>query len=229
MNDKIKSLIIVIGAIVLQTTVYYTGRQFGSRAYLLGNTIDLKIPYISGFVYFYISWYILIFLVPYMISRYDQESFFKHMTTLALSLFITLIAFIAFPTTMERYVITTNTLNDQIVKAIYAKGSVLCCAPSLHILLTSLFMFPIFKNTAIPNLFKICTYIVSIGIILSTVLIKQHVFIDIPISIFVNVICWAVVDKFRLQRYLKEIYFSHLGQGKARVDGSPPSAGASEA
>ena len=229
MNDKIKSLTIVIGAVILQTTIYYTGRQLGSRAYLLGNTLDLKIPYISWFVYFYISWYILIFLVPYMISRYDKEIFFKYITTLVLSLFITLIAFIAFPTTMERYVIATNTFNDQIIKAIYAKGSVLCCSPSLHILLTSLFMFPIFRNAAIPNLFKICTYIMSIGIILSTVLIKQHVLIDIPTSIVVNIICWTVVLKFKLQRYLKEIYYSHPGQGKARIDGSPPSAGASEA
>lgn len=206
MNDKVRSAAVVICAVILQTTIYYTGRLFGSGAYPVGSALDSKIPYISGFIYLYVSWFILIFLIPYMISRYDKESFFKHMTALALSLFITLIIYIAFPTIMERYVITTDTFNDRIVRAVYAKGSVLCCAPSLHILLATLFVFPVFRNDAIPDLFKIFTYTMSLGITLSTVFVKQHVLIDIPASMIVNILSWIVVGRFGLQRYLKEIY-----------------------
>ena len=206
-KNNLYDLILVIISVLYNCFVYSFGRMFPDRAILVGNALDLKIPYVGFFIYFYISWYLFIVLIPYLISFYDKDRFHKYLTMIFISLTVSLVIYILFPTVMIRtnLDLLTNSFTDKVVKFIYGVGSVNACAPSLHVLLASGYMLPLIGTKKIPVWLKILGLLSGTLIILSTVLVKQHVLIDLVVAISINVVSWIVVCKFKLDRFLKKV------------------------
>ncbi len=204
-NNFINFLLIVF-TIILNTFVYRVGRLFPYRATIVGTSLDLEIPYVGWFIYFYISWYILIFLIPYLVSFYDKKVFYKYITMITISLFISLIIYLLFPTQMIRYNLDLLTLSftDRLVALIYKLGSTLACIPSLHVLLASGYAIPLFK-AKIPKWLKYLGVITSFLIVISTLLVKQHIIYDVISAITINIIVWFFVNKYNLQSKLEKI------------------------
>ncbi len=206
-KNNLKNMLLVVLSVIYNTFVYRFGRMFPERATLVGTSLDLKIPYVSFFIYFYISWYIFIFLIPYLISLYDEDNFYKYITMIFISLTITLIIYIAFPTVMERHNLDllTNSFTDRLVKLIYSLGSTNACIPSLHVLLASGYMMPLIKNKKVPVWLKVLGLTSGTLIIISTLLVKQHVIYDVISAITINAVVWFVIIKFNLDEYLKKV------------------------
>lgn len=202
-----KDIFLIILSVFYNTIVYRFGRMFPDRASLVGSSLDLEIPYVGFFIYFYVSWYIFIFLIPYLISIYDKEQFYKYLTMIFISLTITLIIYILFPTVMERHNLDllTNSFTDRVVKLIYSLGSTNACCPSLHVLLASGYMIPLVTRKKLPIWLKLLGIISGFLIIISTLLVKQHVIIDLVVAILINIIVWLFVCKFNLDKYFKRI------------------------
>ena len=97
-----KDLILIISIIVLNTTIYIIGRTNKITPYVVTGTLDSYIPFIKWFIYPYVSWYLLIFLIPLLVSIYDKDAFYKYITFMYLSLFVTLIVYIFAPTIIIR-------------------------------------------------------------------------------------------------------------------------------
>ena len=207
MEKNRKVLLLIIGIIIFQLIIYCIGEYCGYRAHLLTTELDNKIPYISWFIYFYISWYLLLFIVPYVIYINDKISFLKYLSSVIVSLLITLLIFIAYPTVMTRTPIITNTFNDFLVEFIYNVSTPTKCIPSLHVVFATSFMLYTLGSKNLNKLYKINIVIISIGIILSTLFIKQHMIYDVISGILVVVISWLLVNKLNLYKYLDKVVF----------------------
>lgn len=202
-----KDLILIISVIVLNTTIYIIGRTNKITPYVVTGTLDSYIPFIKWFIYPYVSWYLLIFLMPLLVSIYDKDAFYKYITFMYLSLLVTLIVYIFAPTIIIREDINllNNTLTDRLITHIYNAGSTLASAPSLHVLLAFGFMMPLINGKKVPNIIRIIGVILGLLIILATVFIKQHALIDVVTSIFIVIVCYFITKVFKLDKYIKSL------------------------
>ena len=51
-----------------QVVIYFITKLFLNNEFVLNNLLDDQIPFVPYFIYFYISWYILLFLVPIILG-----------------------------------------------------------------------------------------------------------------------------------------------------------------
>ena len=88
--------------------------------------------------------------------------------------------YIIFPTTFDRPNILSNNIFDFMVKWIYSNDiPAINCFPSFHCVLCFMWIIYIGLNKNINKVIRIIFTIISIGIILSTMFVKQHSYIDI--------------------------------------------------
>ena len=64
-KDK-RVLLLIILLIMFQSGMYMVAKITPFEFNLVGNLIDTKIPFIAHFIYPYISWYLMLVLVPFM-------------------------------------------------------------------------------------------------------------------------------------------------------------------
>ena len=53
-----------------QVIIYFITKLFLNNEFVLNNLLDDQIPFVPYFIYSYISWYILLFLVPMIYMKY---------------------------------------------------------------------------------------------------------------------------------------------------------------
>lgn len=193
--------------LAIQLIIYGIGELCGYRAHFLVSSFDDKLPLIKWFTYFYVVWYPMWFLVPYMISFYSKEKFLKYLTTILICIFITLIIFIVYPTIMAEPVITGTDFTSKLLIWLFDFGSPTKCIPSLHVVYAVMFVLPLIKEDKIPKHLKIIIWVLTIGIILSTVFIKKHLIYDVISAIILCLITWGLVNKFNLHKYLEKVLY----------------------
>lgn len=203
---KIKIVLLIIILILFQATTYFLTKLVQISPVLLNSGIDNKIPYVPYFVYFYIIWYPMLLLIPYIIYIKNKEVFYKYITTYVISVLICGIIFIIFPTTINRANITETDISNKLVNLLYIIDQPpVNCLPSIHCLVAFLFIFGISKVN-LSNRYKLIVYILSICIVLSTLFIKQHVVYDAIASFVIVSVVWIVVNISNLNFNLKNIY-----------------------
>lgn len=188
-------LIFTIGLILFESLMYLLAKMTPFEPTLLTSVIDEQLPLVESFVFFYVLWYLYLVLIPYLFYKLDQEKYFKYLAWTLLSIGIAFLIFFFFPTTIVRSEHqVTNNIFGLLLKAIYAIDTpILNCLPSMHCALCFIFMILIVKTKDLKNIYKIILNITLVLIILSTLLIKQHVIWDalaavilVLLSIFIN-------------------------------------------
>lgn len=201
---KIKAICLLIILVLFQSTIYFLTKLVQGKPTLLNSVIDNRIPYISWFIYFYIIWYLMLFVIPFVIYIKDKDEFYKYVTTYIISILISGVIFIIFPTTINRANITGAGISDKLVKLIYSMDEPsVNCLPSIHCLIAFLFMLGISKVN-ISKLYKYGVYILSICIVFSTLAIKQHVIYDAVASLIIAIVVWTSVDRSKIYLKLKK-------------------------
>lgn len=177
--DK-KPIIILIILILFQTLLYLLSKTLQTNPHLLGNAIDEKIPFINIFIIPYASWYILLFLIPYLFYKTDKNIFTKYILCFLLTIIICNIIFIIYPTIVVRPIIqNTNIINVFVNIAYKIDTPALNCFPSIHCAVCMMWILYSLENKNLNKKYKVSIVIISILIMLSTLFIKQHVFIDL--------------------------------------------------
>ena len=195
-----KKILLIPLLVVFQSSLYFLCKLGPFKPNLIGSSWDLKLPFIPVFIYFYVSWYLLLFLIPYIFYKNDRESFYKYATCSIICTVIASIIFIFYPTTILRNDIEVTGITSFIINFIYkADTPILNCFPSMHCVLCFLFMFNIPKN--INKIYKVFIWFISLMIILSTLFVKQHVIIDVVSAFVICLIVYLVVNNKKL--YLK--------------------------
>lgn len=199
-----KTLLIIIGLVFFEAIIFFLTKPFIQNPYVLGSSIDNKIPFISHFIWIYVFWYFMLIAVPYYIAKKDISSFYKYVITFVITTLIAGIIFVVFPNTVIRANIESQDISSKLVKLIYSLDDPgINCLPSIHCLYSFLFIFAILNTKNKSSLIsKILVIILSILVVLSTLFIKQHVIYDALAALIICTTTWYVVSVLKLHQLL---------------------------
>jgi membrane-associated phospholipid phosphatase len=141
----------------------------------LETWIDGYIPFWPTFAYAYYLYYLWVLLIVPAVARRHQ--FYHAVAAVCLVQGISMAAYVLFPSHMVQPAVTGHALHDDLVRAMFRADKGFNVMPSLHVGHSTL--VAAFYAAYRPKWFPI----IATGtflIILSTVLIKQHYFIDLP-------------------------------------------------
>lgn len=177
---ELKPIIISISLVVFQSILYALSKVInGSNATLIGSHIDSLIPFNTLAIVPYCIWYFLIFIIPYYYYKKDKELISKYIVSYVLITIIANIIFIVCPTTVNRPTVSGNDIFSIMAKIVFfVDNEPLNCFPSLHCAISFLWIIYTLSMKNSNRYFKLFITIISILIIISTLFIKQHVFID---------------------------------------------------
>ncbi len=204
---EVKPLIVALLLIIFQSILYALSKVFCVTPHLIGNSIDDKIPFVLVFILPYVFWYLMLFIMPYKMYQKDKTNFYKYIITTILIVVIANIIFICYPTIVNRPELSGNNILILLTKFIYSIDTpALNCFPSLHCGFSMLFILHICTSRKQSNSFKIFTLISSILVMASTLLIKQHVFIDLVAGDILATIIYLIIRKdIKLTKKVKQL------------------------
>lgn len=193
-------------AIVLSVNciAYFGTRLFTAKMdhYFLSSSWDDRIPFSSFFVLFYVLAYVQWVIGFVMIGREDKKICYRYLTGEMIAKLLCMFCFIVFPTQISRtpfeeIVRNGSTIWDKITNFIYIADEANNLFPSIHCLesyvcIRTAFSLKRLKNKPIRIPYIIATGIMSLLVFASTVLLKQHVLVDMLGAIIVVEIGFAV-------------------------------------
>jgi len=197
--------IIILSMVAFETIMYKLAAILSSEPYTLSSKLDNAIPFVPGFIYAYVFWYVMIFGVPFILYLKNKTSFYKYIVSLFISIIVGFVIFIAFPTTVARPNIEVQGITSWLVKTIYLLDTPsLCCLPSMHCALCFLMIIYTCTTKEFKIIQKIIITVLSLLVVASTMLIKQHVIIDAVLALIITLATVSIVGKFKLQGKLQE-------------------------
>ena len=192
---EIKPLLISIGLILFQTIFFFSAKLVQSNFHLIGGKIDNMIKFNILAIIPYCLWYILIFYVPYYFYKKDKNALVKYIASYLLCAFIASIIFVVYPTTVDRPIVEPNGVLGFITWFIFkADTPAINCLPSLHCAVSMLLSLAAFSSKKISMIFKIIVTIFAIIVMISTLYIKQHVFIDLVTGDVLATLCFLITS-----------------------------------
>lgn len=162
----------------------------GNHVYDLATAIDNMIPFVPIFIIPYLLWYPFITGSLVALAFKDRRTYFQTLIALCSGLVISYIFFFVFQSGIERpnIQLEENFLHTLIYYT-YRFDEPYNCFPSIHVLTSYLML----KGTRIfGRTIWAMTSTLSILIVISTVLVKQHVIVDIVGGILIAELCFRL-------------------------------------
>ena len=197
-KDDIKALIFAIGLVIFESIVYFLCKFSPFETTLLTSEFDNNLPFIPAFCLLYSLWFIYLILIPFILYKFDIKRFFKYISITIICIIIGGLVFFFYPTTIARNVDLSNTniIFKLILKVIYFIDTpILCCLPSMHCVLCYIYIYTSLRAKNLKWYYKMLIVTTSLGIVASTLFIKQHIIDDAIAAIFVVIIA-IIIDKF---------------------------------
>ncbi|MDQ0872808.1 membrane-associated phospholipid phosphatase [Paenibacillus sp. V4I3] len=178
--------------------IYIHLNQADGVAYSLVTDLDRQIPFMKSFVIPYLSWYGFL-LVGFLYLAYkDRSMYYKTLFQFIMGLLLCYGVYAIYQTTVPRPELTGSDWLLQMVQWVYRTDQPFNCFPSTHVLTSYLMMKAYLRSTTIPWPYKIAVTSMSLLIIVSTLLVKQHVLLDIVGAVLVSEGVVYVVERFRI-------------------------------
>ena len=191
-----KPLKLLVYLILFQITIYFFTKLIQGTPHIIGSTLDDKLPFINIFIIPYVLWYLMIFIVPYIIYKKDKNKFTEYYLCYLITIIIANIIYVIYPSVIIRPNIENTSLLNLIIKLTYSIDSpALNCFPSIHCTVSMMFILYTSTTKNIDLKYKISVFIISILIMLSTLLIKQHVIADLISGDILALIVFLIVKK----------------------------------
>ncbi len=199
---NLKLILVILGLVIFEAFIFFLTKPFIQDPFILGSSLDNKIPFISQFVWIYVFWYTMLIWVPYYIFNKNKDSFYKYAVTFVITTLIAGVIFVSFPNTVIRANVSDTNLSSQVVKLIYALDDPgINCLPSIHCLYSFLFIFAILDTKSSSSKWmKILVTTLSMLVVFSTLFIKQHVIYDAIAAFAIGIVTWIIIDKCQLYK-----------------------------
>lgn len=194
----IYAILPLIFGMFFNSFVYFGGQQISKGFYHhnLSNSIDRDIPFINSFVVIYCFWYIFYLFNYILITREGKDKYFKFFTADFIAKIICFFLFVFFPTTMDlRPAVTEHSIFDSIIKVIYFIDPPTNLFPSIHCMVSWFCFIGIKNSNKIPYWYKLLSLVISLLIIISTLLVKQHIVIDAIAGVLLAEITYLIGQK----------------------------------
>lgn len=193
---KFKPIFIAAGLIAFQSVCYFISKLLQAEPNLIGGLIDDRIPFNIYFIIPYTFWYFMLFIIPYYIYQRDKTLFTKYVLANAIITVISNIIFVAYPTTVLRPDVTGSSILELLTRLIFFIDTpIQNCFPSMHCAYSMIWLLFICTMKKSSTGFKIFTSLTSLTIMASTLVIKQHVFIDFVSGDLIALIVFLIIYK----------------------------------
>jgi hypothetical protein len=150
------------------------------------------IPFVKGFIIPYLGWYAFIFLTLCYFFVKEPRLYYKTLISLLIGLCVCYVVYFFFQTTVQRPSLSEGDWLSRLVMFVYSIDQPYNCFPSIHCF-TSFLMMSAINSSAIKNKYNLITINGSGSlIILSTLLVKQHVVLDALSAVLLAHIVFAV-------------------------------------
>ena len=189
-------------ALGLNFGAYYFSRLInrGLVHHDLTGYLDKRIPLLPCMIVVYLGAYISWAVGFLLLCREKNEIRYEGFAALNIAEIVSMIIFIIFPTEMARPEIIGDGIFEKITMIIYNLDTPDNLFPSLHCLYNWFFFRISLKCDKVDKKYRICTFIIAILVFVSTVMVKQHLFMDIIGGIIVVEVGMLVANKFDLGR-----------------------------
>ena len=189
-----RSLIVIqIVFLSVQALLYFGIQIFEGEPHEIYTRIDAKIPFVPQAIFIYSLWFPLVFFFPLVLHHFSAELYLRHMVSLTLDIVLSCMVYLVYPTFFTRPRPDEKAIG-LIMRFVYLvdfKGK--NCMPSMHCSMCFLMIFSTVAAAGqFPVALSLCLIVVCLMIVLSTVLTKQHVIIDVVTGLGMAVLCWAL-------------------------------------
>lgn len=204
-------LLLAISLYLLKGVLYFSIKEIPVEIHHIHMRIDEFIPFIKYFYVFYVSYYVLPEILLWILSFYDKKKFWSLFWGVAAANVVCCICFVIYQVQMirpEGYpmdlalrdVKSVSDFFDFCVSMQYkADAGALNCFPSLHATMGCLVVLLGLKTTRdearFPLWLRCVSVFIGLGIIASTVFVKQHYFIDLVAGVILMVIMYYCARK----------------------------------
>lgn len=148
--------------------------------------IDDIIPFNAFFVVPYVLWYAYVAWFLLYLCIIDKDSYFKLLTSLIIGMLISYVVFYFYPSHVPRPIIIKKDVFSELVGFIYQRDNAYNCFPSIHVLNSLLVAMHVNASYEVMMGTKIICSVLATLIIMSTLFIKQHYFVDAIGAIFLG-------------------------------------------
>ncbi|WP_019910922.1 phosphatase PAP2 family protein [Paenibacillus sp. HW567] len=176
--------------IPLLNTFYGILNRAGDHVYNLEISLDHLIPFVPVFIIPYLIWYPFITGVLVALAFKNRKMYFQTLIALCSGLIASYLFFAVFQTAIQRPDVHNEIgVLYRLIELVYRTDQPYNCFPSIHVL-TSYLMLRGAREFGKINRWLIAG--MSVLIILSTVLVKQHLVVDIVGGILVGELCFRL-------------------------------------
>lgn len=203
-----KYAIIPLISMVILNFLVYNGSNFlvGSHYhYNLAIKLDSMVPFVPAFISIYLLAFLLWIIGYIVIARENEEICYHYTSAEMIAKIICFIIFLILPTTMVRPEITGNGIWSLICKFVYLIDEPVTLFPSIHCLESWMCFRGSLPLRKVGKTYKIIMFISAVLVFLSTILVKQHVIVDIFGGILVVEIGLLIAKKFKTGTIFKKI------------------------
>ena len=197
------SIILFLGG---QSFLYQTVKIFQTNYHTFDFAIDKAIPFIpAGVILVYNMFYPFLFFTFCYIFGKDKKAYDKGVIAAIIGYLICNVIFLIYPVEMIRPDITTlnmDWLSQTVLEITYKCDTpAINCFPSIHCLFCFQAIYTIIRSKNINKTKKILISLISLTIITSIFLVKQHYVVDmlaaLAISIFANTLVELIYNKIK--------------------------------
>ena len=177
----------LLTALTINCFVYFVLRLFLRDAvhYDLSLPLDSAIPFVPSFILIYILAYPQWVLGYILICRDSEELCYRVMAGEIISKLICGLFFIFLPTTMSRPEVVGDGIFEKLTRLIYSLDAPDNLFPSVHCAESWLCFRCALEAKSLPRAYKWGSLVFTLLVFASTVLVKQHVLVDIPAALIV--------------------------------------------
>lgn len=187
-------------AVYMITFSYIENRDV--HHYIVHTVIDDKIPFCEYFIIPYLIWFafvavtIIYFILFNNNSNHKWKEYYQLCITLATGMTLFLIISLVFPNGQDlRPVLSGDNIFEKTVQMIYHTDTPTNVLPSIHVFNSLTCCGAILKNQRkrFKKTTDLFTVILTILIIMSTMLLKQHSVVDVVLAALMYAGCYRVV------------------------------------
>ena len=199
--------------LVIINLIVYEGTQFlmlHAKHWDLALPLDARIPFRPAWIVIYILAYLQWAVGFIVISRESRAHCNRVLAGEIIAKFICMLFFIALPTRIERPVVEGSGVFAALTRLIFASDLPGNLFPSIHCLESWICFRGAIGMKRVPRWYAPAMLAFTLMVFASTVLVKQHVLVDIPAGVLVAEVGLLLSDKLRAGRLLDRLEAARL-------------------
>ena len=199
--------------LVIINLIVYEGTQFlmlHAKHWDLALPLDARIPFRPAWIVIYILAYLQWVVGYVLIARESRAHCNRVLAGEIIAKFICMLFFIALPTRIERPVVEGSGVFAALTRLIFASDLPGNLFPSIHGLESWICFRGAIGMKRVPRWYAPAMLAFTLMVFASTVLVKQHVLVDIPAGVLVAEVGLLLSDKLRAGRLLDRLEAARL-------------------